>query len=154
MVWVSLIINQKPILITREILNSFCIRFETLFKQEILDLYTKFNGDVSIFSSGSDFKDINKIINNEFYLSFTLPYTIRSLKVKKLSPKSQKLYQLGRNLSHKTKGHFLLKNLLAKANNILKFKNIEITDIIYELVQNNILLPIPSRQIKKNTLIH
>ncbi len=154
MVWVSLIVNQKPVLITREILSSFCIKFENLFKQEIIGLYTKFNGDISIFMRGSDFKDTNKIINNDFYLNFTFPYKISSLKVKKLSPKSQKLYQLGRNLSHKTKGHFLLKNLLAKANNILQFSIIEITDIIYDLVKNNTFLSIPLKQIKNDTLLH
>ncbi|MBY8987647.1 MAG: hypothetical protein KGD61_04275, partial [Candidatus Lokiarchaeota archaeon] len=64
------------------------------------------------------------------------------------------IYQLAKSLSHKKKDFFYLKDLLSKAKSSTDFNNIDSTKIIYELVQNNTLIPIPSDFSRKNFLTH
>ena len=154
MTWVSLIVNQKPILIIREILNSFSVKFESLFKQEILELYTELNGDISIFKDGIRGKDLDELINREFHLYFALPFKTGSHKGMKLTPDSKKIYQLAKNLSHKSKGHLLLKNLLTKAHKTLDFDNAMTINVIHELVENKVLLPISVKRERRYILQH
>ena len=149
MVWVTLITNQRPILITREILSSFGKKFEKIFNQELKDLYTTLNGNVSIFRQGSRLKEMNNLINNKFCLQYTTPYKTSSLRGKKLTPVSKKIFQLAKSLSHKKKGYFLLKDLLSKTKPSTDFNNGDSSNIIYELVQNNALIPVPSDFSKK-----
>ena len=154
MIWVTLITSQRPNLITRKILNSFCKKFETLFNQEIKDLYTKLNGNVLIFRLGSRLEELNKMINNELHLQYTVPYKINSLKGKKLTPDSKKIYLLAKNLSHKKKDHFLLKDLLSKTSSSSDFDDIDSVDVIYELIHNNILIPVIAYNPRKKFLTH
>ena len=154
MVWVTLITNQRTILIAREILSSFTNKFEIIFNQELKDLYTKLKGNISIFRQVSRLKDMNSLINNEFYLQYTSPYKIGSLKGKKLTPISKKIFQLAKTLLHKKKNSFLLKELLSKTNSSTDFTNIDSSNIIYELVQNNTLIPVQSDISKKKLLTH
>ncbi|HDZ16696.1 MAG TPA: hypothetical protein ENH75_00300 [archaeon] len=154
MVWVTLITNQKIILIAREILSSFTQKFEIIFNQELKDLYTILKGNVSIFRQSSRLKDLKHLINNEFYLQYTSPYKTGSLKGKKLTSISKKIYQIAKSLSHKKKSFLLLKDLLSKTNSSTDFNNVDSSNIIYELVQNNALIPVPSDLSKKKLLIH
>jgi len=154
MIWVTLITTQRPNLITRKILNSFCKKFETSFNQEIKDLYTKLNGNVLIFRQGSRLEELNKMINNELHLQYTIPYKIISLKGKKLTPDSKKIYLLAKNLSHKKKDHFLLKDLLSKTSSSSDFDDIDSVDVIYELIHNNILIPVIADNPRKKFLTH
>ncbi len=154
MIWATLITTQRPILITRKILNSFCNKFEKLFNQEIRDLYNKLEGNVLIFRQGSRLKELNELINNELHLQYTLPYEIGSLKGKKLKPDSKKIYNLAKSLSHKKKDHFLLKDLLSKANSSSDFNDFDSIDVLYELVHNNILIPVNADDLRKKILTH
>lgn len=154
MTWVTLIVNQKPILITREILNSFSVKFEFLFKQEILDLYTELNGDISIFKHGIRGKDLDELINRESHLYFTLPFKTASHKGKKLTPDSKKIYQLAKNLSHKSKGHLFLKDLIIKASKALDLDTSKITKMIHKLIENKVLLAISEEQERRYVLQH
>jgi len=154
MIWVTLITTQKPNLITRKILNSFCKKFEILFNQEIKDLYTRLNGNVLIFRQGLRLEELNKMINNELHLQYTVPYKIVSLKGKKLTPDSKKIYLLAKNLSHKKKDHFLLKDLLSKTNSSSDFNDIDSVDAIYELVHNKILIPVNADDSRQKILTH
>ena len=154
MVWVTIITNQRTILIAREILSSFTQKFEIIFNQELKDLYTILKGDVSIFRQSSRLKDLKHLINNEFNLQYTTPYKTGSLKGKKLTPDSKKMYQLAKSLSHKKKKFFLLKDLLSKTKSSTDFNNVDSSNIIYELVQNNTLIPVPSDFSRKKLLAH
>ncbi|MFX1554300.1 MAG: hypothetical protein ACFFBV_10285 [Promethearchaeota archaeon] len=155
MIWITLITKQKPILIAREALSSFCIRFEKLYKQELLDLYTEFNGDISIFRSKSFYKvSVDMIIDDEFHIRLTLPYKLGSTKGKKISSKGKKIYQFAKSIAHKKKGRILLETLFYESRKSLKLDNIEIADLIYDLVQNEILIPIPQEKLKKKFPIH
>ena len=154
MIWVTIITTQRPILITRKILNSFCNKFEKLFNQEIRDLYTKLEGNVLVFRQGSRLKELNALINNELHLQYTVPYEIGSLKGKKLKPDSKKMHNLAKNLSRKKKDHFLLKDLLSKTNSSSDFDDVNSVDIIYELVQNKILVPVNSEYPRKKILTY
>jgi len=155
MIWITLITKQKPILIAREALTSFCIRFEKLYKQELHDLYTEFNGDISIFRRKSFYKvSVDMITDDEFYLQLTLPYKLGSTKGKKISSKVKKIYRFAKPIAHKNKGRIFLETLFNEARKSFKLDNIEIADLIYDLVQNEILIPIPLEQLKKKFAIH
>jgi len=94
------------------------------------------------------------MINNELHLHYTVPYKIISLKGKKLTPDSKKLYNLAKNLSNKKKKHFLLKDLLSKTNLSSDFNEIDSVNVIYELIHNKILIPVNSDYPRKKSLIH
>ena len=83
MVWISLIINQKPTLFTREGLNWFSILFEKDYEKEIANLYTEFQGDISIFSTDIVHrKSVYDILDEVFHYSLTLPHKLSSSKTK------------------------------------------------------------------------
>jgi len=150
MIWTTIITNQKPIIIARETLNSFCFRFEKLYKQELKNLYTEFNGDISIFQRTSLYKvSVDMIVDDEFHLQHTLPYKLGSTKGKDISSKTKKILQLAKDIAHKNKGLILLGTLFTEASHILNFDNVEIAVLINNLVENEILMPIPLEDIKK-----
>ena len=150
MTWITLISNQRSIPFTREALTSFCNRFEKLYNQELRDLYTKFDGDISIFRRISFYKvTVDMIADDEFHLRFTLPYKIGSTKGRRISSKGKKVYKLAKVIAHEHKGQILLETLLTRAKISFKLDNLEIVDLIYDIVQNEILLPIPLEQLKK-----
>ncbi|GAI85633.1 unnamed protein product, partial [marine sediment metagenome] len=128
--------------------------FEITFNLEIKDLYTRLNGNVLIFRQGLRLEELNKMINNELHLQYTVPYKIISLKGKKLTPDSKKIYLLAKNLSHKKKDHFLLKDLLSKTTSSSDFNDFDSIDAIYELVHNNILIPVNVDDSRKKILTH
>ena len=155
MIWISLILNSIPTLFTREVLKFFCELSEGQYKREIFELYTYFQGDISIFRKQSKSKQsIEDIIEDVFHLYLTLPYKLGSTKGKKLSPKSKKVYQFAKVLSHKTKGEFSLEKLFEEASNSFKLNNEEIAELIFNLVQNKAFLAISSEQRKRKFIIH
>ncbi|KKK43633.1 hypothetical protein LCGC14_0471460 [marine sediment metagenome] len=153
MIWVSLILNQRPTLFTREVLKFFCEIFENQYFREISELYTFFQGDISIFRKESKSRQkIDDLIEDSFHLSLTLPFKVGTSKGRKLNPKSKKIFQFSKTIAHKYKGHISLEKLFHQAIVSLKLNNEEIAEIIYELVQKKALLPVPKDQLKKNLL--
>ena len=127
MIWVTLITKQKPLITARETLTSFCSRFEKLYNQELKELYSKFNGDISIFQSASLYKvSVDMIVDDEFYLLFTYPYKLASTKGKELSPKTKEVYQIAKDIALKNKGRILLQTLSSKALRILNLDYVEV----------------------------
>ena len=144
MTWVTLIINQKPTLFMREGLNWFSIIFEKQYEGEIKDLYTKFQGDISIFRPNStQKKSIYDIIDEVFHLSLTFPHKLGSSKKKKMTRQTKKIWHIAKQISHKNKGQILLEKLLKEAKNTLDYDEKEISNIIFHLVMGNYLIPIP-----------
>jgi len=144
MIWTTLITNYKPIIIAREALTSFSFRFEKLYNQELKDLYMEFKGDISIFQRKSLYKvSVDMIVDDEFHLQLTLPYKLGSTKGKEISSKTKKIFQLAKDIAHKNKGRILLGTLFTEASHILKSDNVEIAVLIYNLVENEIFIPIP-----------
>jgi hypothetical protein len=155
MVWITLILNKIPTLFTREILKFFCELFEGQFEDEILNLYTNFQGDISIFRKQSRSKQsVENIIEDVFHLYLTLPFKIGSTKGIKFSSKSKRVYQIAKELSHETKGYFSLESLFTKINDSLEIKNNEIADLIFELIQSKVLLTVSSEKRKRKFIIH
>jgi len=155
MIWITLINNDIPTLFTREVLKFFCKIFEDSFSREVRELYTHFEGDVSIFKKESKSKQsIEDIIEDVFHLYLTLPFKIGSSKGKELSTKSKKIFQLAKVLIHKTKGHIYLEKLLKELGNAFTFNNEDLTEIIFDLVQNKVLLPVTLEKVKKKFAIH
>ncbi|KKN63942.1 hypothetical protein LCGC14_0496740 [marine sediment metagenome] len=153
LIWISLILSQRPTLFTREVLKFFCEIFENQYYREISELYTTFQGDISIFRRESKSKQkIDDLIEDSFHLSLTLPFKVGTAKGRKLDPKSKKVFQVSKTIAHKYKGHISLEKLFHQAKISLKLNNEEIAEIIFELVQNKALLPVPKDQIKKNLL--
>jgi len=155
MIWITLINNKIPTLFTREVLKFFCKVFEDLFSREVRDLYTHFEGDVSIFKDKSKSRQsIEDIVEGVFHLYLTLPFKIGSSKSKKLSTKSKKIFQFVKVLIHKTKGHIYLEKLFNELSKSFAFSNEDLTEIIFDLVQNKVLLPIILEKVKKKFAIH
>jgi len=155
MIWITLINNHIPTLFTREVLKFFCEIFEDSFSREIRELYTHFEGDVSIFKKKSKSRQsIEDIIEDVFHLYLTLPFSIGPLKGKKLNSESKKIYQFAKVLIRKTKGHFYLVKLFNEVGKSYSFNNEELAEIIFDLVQNKVLLPIISEKVKKKFAIH
>jgi hypothetical protein len=155
MIWAIIITNKKPVITAREALTSFCSRFEKLYNEELIGLYSKFNGDISIFQRKSLYKvSVDMIAYDEFRLRLTLPYKLGSTKGKEISPKIKDILQLAKDISHKNKRWILLGTLLIKAIHTLKMDNIETTLLIYNLVENEILIPFPLEDLKKKFAIH
>ena len=121
MVWISLIINQKPTLFTREGLNWFSILFEKHYEHEIANLYTKFQGDISIFNTDiAHRKSIYDLLDEVFHYSLTLPHKLSSSKTKGMSQIPKEVWQLAKQVSHKSKNQFYLKNLTGRIKEITK----------------------------------
>jgi hypothetical protein len=155
LVWVTLIIKHKPIRFTREVLKFFCKLFENQYKPQIQELYTHYGGDISIFRKDPYSKQsLDKIVEDMFHLNLTLPLKIGSTKGKTLSSKAKKIYQFAKVLAHKTKGQLLLENLFTEVSRNFKLTNTEIAELIYDLVEKEIFLPIPREQPKKKFPIH
>ena len=143
MVWISLIINQKPTLLMRESLNSFSILFEKQYEHEIAHLYTKFQGDISIFSTDIVHgKSIYDLLDEAFHYSLTLPHKLSSSKTKGISQITKEVWQLAKQISHKAKDQFFLKNLLEESKNSLNYDEKEIIDSIFYLIMGSYLIPI------------
>ncbi|MHA2392508.1 MAG: hypothetical protein ACXAEX_11245 [Promethearchaeota archaeon] len=118
--------------------------FENQYTREIKELYTRFQGDVSVFKKKSKSKqNIEGIIEDVFHLYLTKPFRLGSEKIKKLSSNSKKIYQFAKDLSHKTKGKILLEKLFYKVSESSKLTNEDIAEIIFDLVQRKALLPVP-----------
>ncbi len=148
-IWVSLILNQKPTFPTREGLNWFTIIFEKQYEGEIRDLYTRFQGDTSIFKTDSlNRKSIYDIIDEVFHISLVLPHKLGTSKKKEMTPKIRKIWQIAKKISNQSSGQILLKNLLKEAEATLNYKRTEITEIIFQLIMGKYLIPIQLKEIK------
>ena len=155
LVWITLILKYKPIRFTREILKFFCKLFENQYEREIQELYTKFEGDISVFRKDPySRQSLNKEMEDIFHLYLTLPFKIGSTRRKKLPPKAKKIYQFAKVLAHKEKGQILLDNLFTEVSKSFKLSNEEIADLIYALVETEALLTISKEESKKKFPIH
>ncbi|MBY8992411.1 MAG: hypothetical protein KGD58_16815 [Candidatus Lokiarchaeota archaeon] len=155
MIWITLILSKIPTLFTREILKFFCEIFEGQYENEIANLYTKLQGDISIFRKQSKSKqNVEDIIEDVFHLYLTLPFKIGSTKGKKLSSKSKKVYQIAKTLSHTTKGNYSLERLFNEIVDSIKLDKEEIAELIFELVQNKVLLAVSLEKRKRKFIIH
>lgn len=143
MIWVSLILNEKPIPFTRELLGFFCSVFEEQYGQEIKNLYNHFQGDISIFHKNKKSKEnIDLIVEEVFHLSLTYPHKIGPSKGKKISSNTKKVFELAKSMANKTKGKIFLSDLFIEAIKSLEYENNEIANAIFNLVQKDFLLPI------------
>ena len=89
-----------------------------------------------------------------FNLRLTLPFKLGSTKGKEISSKTKKVIQLAKDISHKNKGLLLLGTLFIKACRTLKLDNVEIVGLIYNLVENEIFIPIPLEDLKKKYALY
>ena len=143
LVWITLILKYKPIRFTREVLKFFCKLFENQYEREIQELYTKFEGDISVFRKDPySRQSLNKEMEDIFHLYLTLPFKIGSTRGKKLPPKAKKIYQFAKVFAHKEKGQILLDKLFTEVSKSFKLNNEEIADLIYALVESEALLTI------------
>jgi hypothetical protein len=143
LVWITLILKYKPIRFTREVLKFFCRLFENQYEREIKELYTKFEGDISVFQRDPySRQSLEKEIEDIFHLYLTLPFKIGSRRRIKISSKAKKIYQYAKALAHNTKGQFLLDKLFSEVSKSLKFGNIETADLIYKLIDLEVLIPV------------
>jgi len=155
MVWITLILKYKPIRYTREVLNVFCKLFENQYEREIIELYTKFEGDISVFQKDPYSKQsLKKEIENIFYLYLTFPFKIGTIRGKKIPPKAKKIFQFAKVLAHKTKGHFFLDKLFFEASKSFRLTNEDLGNLIYSLVEAEVFLPIPRDETKKRVPIY
>lgn len=155
MIWITLILNKIPTLFTREVLKFFCEIFEGQYKQEIETLYTKLQGDITIFRKQSKSKQsIEDMIEDVFHLYLTLPFKTGSTKGVKMSFKSKKVYKIAKALSHSKKGSFSLEKLFHDISDSLKMDNEEIAELIFGLVQKKVLLAVSPEKRKKKFIIH
>ncbi len=155
LIWITLINKNLPTLFMREVLKVFCEIFEDSYSSEIRDLYSHFKGDISIFRKKSKSRQsIEDIIEDVFHLYFNLPFKLGSSKGKKLLTKSKKIFQFAKVLIHKTKGQIYLEKLFHEVNKSFTFTNEDLTEIIFDLVQNKVLLPVTLEKVKKKYTIH
>ena len=155
MVWITLILKYKPIRYTREVIKFFCKLFENQYEREIIELYTKFEGDISVFQKDPYSKQsLKKEIEDIFHLYLTLPFKIGTTRGKKLLPKAKKVFQFAKVLAHKTKGLFFLDKLFFEASKSLRLTNEDLGNLIYSLVETEVFLPIPQEETKKRVPIH
>ncbi|MHA1294825.1 MAG: hypothetical protein ACTSQJ_19470, partial [Promethearchaeota archaeon] len=135
MIWVTLIINQKPTRFTREAIHSFSIKFENRYGREIKHLYTKFKGNIMVFRQESATREsVDGIINEVFHLDLTLPHKLGFPTGKKMSKQTQKIWNLAEDLAHKMRGKILLGELFTEAKKQFGYDNKVITDSIFNLV--------------------
>ncbi len=143
MVWISLIINQKPTLFTREGLNWFSILFEKHYEHEIENLYSEYKGDISIFTTDVEHRrSVYDLLDEVFHYSLTLPYKLSSSKTKGMSQITKEIWQIAKQISHKSKDQFFLKILLEESKMSLAYDENEIKDSIFYLVMGNYVTPI------------
>ena len=142
--WITLIFKHKPIVYAREVLKFLCKLFENLYEREIQELYTQFEGDISVFRKDPYSKQsLDTIIEDLFHLFLIDPFKIGAPRGKKISPKTKKIYQFAKVLAHKAKGELLLDKLFTEISKSFKLSNEEIGDLIYELVENEFFIPLP-----------
>ncbi|MFW9971980.1 MAG: hypothetical protein ACFFDF_17455 [Candidatus Odinarchaeota archaeon] len=155
LVWITLILKYKPIRFTRDILKFFCKLFENQYEREIEELYTKFEGDISIFQKDPYSKQsLDKELEDIFHLYLTCPFKIGSARGKKLSPKAKKIFHIAKDIAHNEKGQILLEKLFIKVSNSFKLHNKEIAELIYTLVESEALLTIGQEKAKSRFPIH
>lgn len=142
-IWTTIFINQKPSRHTREALNMFSKDFENHFGGKVRNLYSRFQGDISIFQQESITKrTVEDIIEDTFHLSLKLPYKLGSKRGKKFIEGSKKLINLAKHLSRKSKKIISLKDLLYDAKEKLDYNTDEIIYLINHLIENEYLIPI------------
>ncbi|MFW9826785.1 MAG: hypothetical protein ACFFEY_04085 [Candidatus Thorarchaeota archaeon] len=155
LVWVTLILKYKPIRITREVLKFFCKLFENQYEREIIDLYTKFEGDISVFQQDPySRQSLNKEIEDIFHLYLAYPFQIGSIRGIKINNKAKKIYKIAKALTHKAKGQFFLNKLFFEVSKSSQLNNIELAKIIYNLVEIGVLIPIKDNKMKKRFAIN
>ena len=155
MIWITLINTKIPTLFTREVLKFFCEIFEDSYEREIRELYTQYKGDISIFLVESKSRqNIEGIIEDIFHLYLTLPFKIGSSKVKKLSLKSKKIYQLVKVLIHKNKGKIYLEKLFHEIRKKIDLDNEDLAELIFDLVQKKVLLPTTRGNSKQKSALY
>ena len=134
-------------------MNFFGKLFEDLYEREIQELYTKFRGDISIFRKDPYSKQsLEPIIEDLFHLYLTNPFKIGSSRGKKISHNAKKILQFAKILAHKTKGQILLDKIYIEVSKSFKLTYEEIASLIYELVENEVFLPLQPE--KKKFPIH
>ena len=154
-VWITLILKFKPIRFTREVLKFFCKLFENQYEREIQELYTKFEGDISVFRKDPySRQSLNKELEDIFHLNLTMPFKLGSARGKKLSVKTKKIFQIAKVLAHKEKGQILLDKLFKEVTQSFELSNEVIADLIFTLVETEALLPIVEEESKKKFPIH
>jgi hypothetical protein len=142
LVWVTLILKYKPIRFTRDVLKFFCKLFENQYEREIIELYTKFEGDISVFQRDPySRQSLNKEIEDIFHLYLTHPFQIGSLRSSKVDDRAKKVYKIAKDLVHKPKEPFFLNNLFFEVSKSFQLGNIEIAELIYNLVETGVLIP-------------
>lgn len=142
MIWVTIIINQKPSRFTREALHSFSIKFENRYGREVRHLYTKFKGDISVFKRDSTTREsVDGIIDEVFHLNLTLPHKLGFPTGRKLSKTQQKVFELAEDIAHKSRGNVFLGELLVEAKKKFGLDNKDITDSIWQLVEWGYFMP-------------
>jgi hypothetical protein len=143
LVWITLILKYKPIRYTREILKFFCKLFENQYERELEELYTKFEGDISVFQKDPYSRQSLDIeIQDIFHLHLTLPHKIGATIGKKISSEEKKIYKIAKALSHKQKSHILLEKLFKEASKSNRLSNEENAKLIYNLVESDVLRPL------------
>jgi len=142
-IWISIFINQKPSRHTREALNLFSIEFENHYGGKVRNLYSRFQGDISIFQQESiTKKTVEDIMEETFHLSLKLPYKLGPTKGKKILEESKKLLNLAKHISRKAKKIINLEDLLHDAKEKLNYDTDEIIYLINDLIENELLIPI------------
>lgn len=151
--WITIILNQKPTRFARDALNCFSEEFETHFGGRIRNLYSKFQGDISIFKEKSiTNKSLDEIIESIFHLGLKLPYKIGSTKNKEIPEKYKKLFNLTKHLSRKNKKRFYLEEVFNNAKERLDSNNEEIINSILNLVDLKLLIPISTKLLEEQQL--
>ena len=149
-VWITLILKHKPIIYAREVLKFCCKLFENQYEREIQELYSHFEGDISIFRKDPySRQSLDKIIDDLFHLNLTFPFKIGSARGKKISSSAKKVLQFAKALVHKTKGQLLLEKLFNEVSKSFKFSNEETAGLIYSLVENEVFLPLQEEKKKR-----
>jgi hypothetical protein len=142
MIWITVVLNKRPTLFSREALNWFSIEFENYYGEITQQLYTKYEGDISIFHKKFiSKKSIDEIIEDILYLSLKLPHVIGSTKHMNITPEAKKIYNIAKHLPHKKKEGISLIELYNHAKEKLGWEEGEIKNIIYNLLKNEILKP-------------
>ena len=148
--WITIFLNQKPTRLTREALNLFSKEFENHFGGKVRNLYSRFQGDISIFHQESiTKKTVEEIIDDTFHLCLKLPYKLGPTKGKKIIEDSKKILNLAKHLSRKAKKIINLEDLLHDAEEKFDYNTDEIIYLISDLIENELLLPIFPEKIEE-----
>ncbi len=149
-IWITIFLNQKPTRHTREALNLFSKEFENHFGGKVRNLYSRFQGDISIFQEESiTKKTVEEIIDDTFHLSLKLPYKLGPKKGKKIIEESKKMFNLAKHLSRRTKKIISLEDLLHDAEEKFDYNTNEIIYLISDLIENELLIPIFPEKIEE-----